>query len=335
MLISSKNILVVGGAGFIGSHMVLALKQAGFCPIVLDNLSHGHADAVLGAQLIVGEMADTHLLNNIFKEHAIVAVMHFASFIEVAESVTKPIKYYLNNVGATLNLLEVMLQHQVPYFIFSSSAAVYGQPQYLPIDETHPLIPINPYGHSKYMVERVIQDLAVSNHLNYAILRYFNTAGADPGGRLGERHEPESHLIPLLLQVAQGKRKFINIYGKDYPTLDGTCIRDYIHVVDLCEAHLLALQYLLTGKNNMICNVGTGHGYSILEVVQAAEKITQRTISIEYSAKRCGDPSSLISDNRHAKKLLNWYPKSSELHNIIRDTWNYVQQEEGEKVSNL
>lgn len=323
MLINSPSILVVGGAGFIGSHMVWQLKQAGYTPIILDNLSKGHAHAALDSKLIIGDMHDTKLLQAIFDEYAISAVMHFASFIEVGESVQLPLKYYQNNVAATLNLLEIMMKNQIKYFIFSSTAAVYGQPQYAPIDEAHPLLPINPYGHSKLMVEQIIKDIANSSDLHFAILRYFNAAGAHQDGILGEMHEPESHLIPLVLQTALGKRKAITIFGDDYNTPDGTCIRDYIHVLDLCEAHLLALRQLLAGQESIICNLGTGQGYSVLEVVNRAKEITQQPIPISIGQRRMGDPAVLVAQSQLAKELLAWEPIYSNLGTIIQDAWRY------------
>jgi UDP-glucose 4-epimerase len=302
--------------------MVLALQQTGYKPIVLDNLSKGHRDAVLGAELVVGDMADRALLADLFNEHRFSAVMHFASYIEVAESVQFPMKYYQNNVAATLVLLEVMLQHKVSDFIFSSTAAVYGEPKYTPIDEAHPLAPINPYGHSKRMVEEILRDLAVSDGLRYATLRYFNAAGADPSGRLRERHEPESHLIPLILQVAADERSHLNVYGRNYPTVDGTCVRDYVHVADICEAHLLALKALQVGHDNIICNLGTGHGYSVQQVINTARKVTGHAIPAIDAAPRAGDPAILVADASFAKKILHWQPTYSDLEMIIQHAWD-------------
>src|SRR5579885_2681464 len=304
----SKSILVVGGAGYIGSHMVLSLKRAGYHPVVLDNLSKGHRDAVIDAELIVGDMADARLLDEIFSRYQFLAVMHFASFIEVGESVKFPARYYQNNVAATLNLLDIMIKNGVKHFIFSSTAAVYGEPKSAAITETHSLAPINPYGRSKWMVEEMIKDFAVSDGLNYAILRYFNAAGADPEGRLCERHEPESHLIPIVLQAAAGKRQGVTIYGDRYPTADGTCVRDYIHIVDLCHAHLLALRALTEGKKSMIYNLGTGHGYSVLQVVDVARRVTGKDIKAAMGEPRAGDSAVLVADAALAKQELNWVP---------------------------
>lgn len=325
MPINSRKILVVGGAGYIGSHMVLALQAAGYEPIVLDNLSKGHADAVCSAQLIAGELADKALLRKIFTEHDIAAVMHFAAFIEVGESVKFPLKYYQNNVAATLNLLEVMLQYHVQQFIFSSTAAVFGNPEYTPIDEAHPCQPINPYGQSKYMVEYILQDLARSHGLHYASLRYFNAAGADPKGRAGERHEPESHLIPLLLQVAKGERENITVFGRDYPTQDGTCIRDYIHISDICDAHLLALNKLQEGEQQIICNLGNGQGFSVQQVIDTVRDVTGHPIPVLDGPRRAGDPAILVADATLAKKILGWEPKFPDLKTIVDHAWKFMQ----------
>lgn len=321
MHINTHPILVVGGAGYIGSHMVLALQEAGYEVVVLDNLSKGHADAVLNAELVIADMADKKKLQQLFKKRPFSAVMHFASFIEVAESTLFPAKYYQNNVAGTLTLLDVMLKHEVKNFIFSSSAAVYGEPLYSPIDEAHPLAPMNPYGRSKWMVEEIIKDYAKSYALRYAILRYFNAAGADPAGRLRERHEPESHLIPRVLQVAAGVREKIEVHGRDYPTQDGCCVRDYVHVTDLCEAHLLALNALLDGKDNILCNLGTGQGYSVQEVIDVARRVTGQPIPMTNGTRRVGDPAELVAEGAAAKRILNWRPKYGALEIIVQHAW--------------
>lgn len=325
-MLINHPILVVGGAGFIGSHMVLALQQAGYQVIVVDNLSKGYRDAVLGARLHVGDIADKIFLMQLFNQYSFAAVMHFASFIEVAESVKNPAKYYQNNVAATLNLLDVMREHGVHRFIFSSTAAVYGEPCYTPIDEMHPLNPINPYGRSKKIVEEILHDYAVHGDWHYACLRYFNAAGADPYGRLGECHEPESHLIPLILQVAQGKRDAIAVYGRDYSTADGTCVRDYVHVSDLCQAHLLTLQALLNGKNRLIYNLGTSHGYSVQQVIDAARRVTGHSIPIIDAARRSGDPAILVADATRSKHELGWQPQYSDIDTIIDHAWQFMQK---------
>ena len=320
----TKKILVVGGAGYIGSHMVSCLNQAGYMPVVLDNLSTGHRDAVIDAELVVGDMLDNELLDSLFSQHEFAAVMHFAAFIQVGESVEQPAKYYQNNVVATLQLLQAMLKWKVKNFIFSSTAAVYGEPQYTPIDEKHPLAPINPYGHSKRMVEQMLEDFAHAYDFNFAVLRYFNAAGADPEGKLSERHEPETHLIPLILQAASGQRKSITVYGRDYATADGTCVRDYVHVADLCSAHLLALQALFQGEKRLVFNLGTGHGFSVQQVIDAAKEVTQREIVIVEGKRRAGDPAVLVADSARAMRELKWQPRYSDLHMIIRDAWRVM-----------
>lgn len=327
MPINPKKILVVGGAGYIGSQMILMLRQAGYVPVVLDNLSTGHRDAIADEVIFVqGSMADAAVLRELFKEHEIIAVMHFASFIEVAESVTHPLKFYQNNVGATLNLLEVMQEYGIKKFIFSSTAAVYGEPKAKLMNELHQIAPINPYGRSKVMVEQVLRDLARSNGLHYGILRYFNAAGADPEGRVGERHPAESHLIPLLLQVAAGKRKYITIYGNHHATQDGTCVRDYVHVVDICQAHLLVLQHLLKDKTEMTYNVGTGHGYSVMQVVRAVERITGVAIQKMIGSARPGDPATLVADPARIKEELGWLPRYPDLDAMINHAWQYMKK---------
>ncbi|MEO8400835.1 MAG: UDP-glucose 4-epimerase GalE [Gammaproteobacteria bacterium] len=317
----TNKILVVGGAGYIGSHMTDYLQRSGLTPVVLDDLSTGHRDAVLNAELIVGTLADTNLLDEIFQTGQFVAVMHFASFIQVGESVKDPEKYYQNNVASTLNLLTAMLKHNVNKFIFSSTAAVYGEPNYTPIDENHPIAPINPYGHSKRMVEQVLADYMKAYGFHYAVLRYFNAAGADPAGKLHERHDPETHLIPLVLQVARGERDAITIYGRDYPTPDGTCVRDYIHVNDLCDAHLLALQSLENGVTSCTYNLGTGQGYSVQHVVEVAREVTGAAIPVIYGPRRSGDPAILVADAKRAMRELAWRPKYSDLKTIIQHAW--------------
>ncbi len=318
----TKNILVVGGAGYIGSHMTDFLQRFGYTPVVLDDLSTGHRDAVLDNELIVGSLRDISLLDQIFKSRTFDAVMHFASFIQVGESMHNPIKYYQNNVAHTLNLLNAMIKHNVKKFIFSSTAAVYGEPQYTPIDEHHPIAPINPYGRSKQMVERVLQDLSAAQGFCYAALRYFNAAGADPAGRLTERHEPETHLIPLVLQVARGDREAVTIHGRDYLTPDGTCIRDYIHVTDLCDAHLKSLHALDQGKTQSVYNLGTGQGYSVQQIVDVAREVTQRKIPVIYGPRRIGDPAILVADAKQAMRELKWTPVNSDLRTIIQHAWD-------------
>jgi UDP-glucose 4-epimerase len=319
-------ILVVGGAGYIGSHMVKRLSQAGYMPVVLDNLSQGRREAVSGGQLIVCDLGDSDAVSVLFQAFRFDAVMHFASFIQVGESVAAPGKYYDNNVGNTVRLLECMIRHDVRKFIFSSTAAIFGDPQYVPIDEMHPKQPINPYGRSKWMIEQVLEDYDRAHDLKSVCLRYFNAAGADPDGELGECHEPETHLIPLILQAAAKRRPAITVYGRDYDTADGTCIRDYIHVQDLCEAHLLALESLLAGGQGGRYNLGNGNGYSVAEVIAAAERVTGRQITQQDGARRAGDPPALVADARLARKELGWNPQLADLDTIIAHAWQWEMQ---------
>jgi UDP-glucose 4-epimerase len=321
-----RYVLIVGGAGYIGSHMVLTLKQAGFTPIVFDNLSKGHRDAIIDTELIVGDTNDKSLLNDLFSTRKFTAVMHFASLIETSESVKNPILYYQNNVAESINLIEAMIKNKVNNLIFSSSAAVYGDPKSHHISEAHVLAPITPYGRSKWMIEEVIKDVGMSNGLNYAILRYFNAAGADPQGRLGEWHEPESHLIPLVLQVAKGLKKHVTIFGDNYKTPDGTCIRDYVHVIDLCNAHLLSLRSLMKYKKNIICNLGSGHGFSVLQVINAASRVTGKNIPFVKGGPRTGDPAILVADITLAKHELRWRPRYSDLETIIQHAWHAMEK---------
>ena len=320
-----EQILVVGGAGYIGSHMVKLLLKEGYRVTVLDDLSGGFRDAVPPGLLVQGSIADTPLLLELLAGNDFAAVMHFASFIVVSESVSEPARYYANNVTATLTLLDAMRERGIDRFIFSSTAAVYGEPQYTPIDEAHPKAPINPYGRSKWMVEQILDDYAKAYGLKSVCLRYFNAAGADPEGQLGERHQPETHLLPLILQAASGRRESIAIYGTDYDTPDGTCIRDYIHVSDLCDAHLLALQHLLAGKGSLRLNLGNGQGFSVREVIDAVIRITGRSFEIHEEPRRAGDPPRLVADAGRARRELGWQPSHHELDSIIRDAWRWEQ----------
>ncbi len=319
-----KIILVVGGAGYIGSHMANMLAQEDYQVLILDNFSTGHEKAVQEFECIDGDIHDAVLLKKILNKKNIFAVMHFASFIQVGESVKDPAKYYINNVSGTLNLLNEMKNANVNYFIFSSTAAVYGDPKYTPIDEFHSIQPINPYGKSKHMIEEVLPDFASSYHLKYFILRYFNASGADPKNKfLGECHTPETHLIPLVLKVAKGEFEHLAINGNDYDTADGTCIRDYVHVSDICQAHLLALKYLVSGGKNETANLGTGVGHSILDVVKVAEEVTGKEILIQYGARRSGDPAVLVADPSYAKNILNWQPEYCALKTIVEHAWEF------------
>lgn len=316
------QILVTGGAGYIGSHMVKLLNLAGYEVIVLDDLSSGSRKALIYAnKFINGSIADKDLLTTLFSIYDFAAVFHFASHIQVAESVKDPAKYYFNNVSATLNLLEAMRCARVTNFIFSSTAAIYGSPLYTPIDENHPKAPINPYGYTKLVIEQVLKDFHYAYGFNSVCLRYFNAAGADPDGQLGERHDPETHLIPLVLQAAAGRIKSISIFGTDYDTTDGTCIRDYIHVSDLCDAHLLGLEYLLSGGKSINLNLGNGNGFSVKEVIDTARKVTGHDIAVLLQSRRPGDPSKLVANSIQAKNILGWQPRRSNLETIIQDAW--------------
>ena len=317
------NVLVVGGAGYIGSHMVACLAQHGAEVTVFDNLCAGHRDAVLAGELVVGDLADRTALEALFGRTRFDAVIHFASFIQVGESVVDPAKYYRNNVANTLNLLEAMCAAGVKQLVFSSTAAIFGVPQADRIDEAHPQQPINPYGSSKLMLERMLEDFDRAYGLKSVCLRYFNAAGADPQGRLGERHEPETHLIPLVLQAAAGRREALTIHGDDYPTADGTCIRDYIHVADLSEAHWLALQHLQAGKGSARFNLGNGQGFSVKQVIDVAERVTGRRVPLVYGPRRAGDPPVLVADSGRAKAELGWQPLFAALETIIAHAWQW------------
>jgi len=324
---SDGAVLVVGGAGYIGSHMVKALCESGRNVVVLDNLVSGHADAVAtGATFVEGEMGDRELLGDLFRRHDISAVMHFAAFIEVGASVRAPGKYYGNNVAGTLGLLEAMAHHGVKTLIFSSTAAVYGNPRYTPIDEAHPCEPINPYGRTKWMVETILRDYENAHDIRSVSLRYFNAAGADPDGSLAERHEPETHLIPIILEAAAGIRPHVSVYGRDYPTPDGTCIRDYIHVTDLCHAHLSSLRYLENGGSSAAFNLGNGTGFSVQEVIDAARAVTGRPIRVLDGERRHGDPAVLVADPAAANDVLNWHPQYTELEPIVEHAWNSLHK---------
>jgi UDP-glucose 4-epimerase len=320
------NILVVGGAGYIGSHMTRKLLRNGYEVVVLDNLSSGFADAVTDAPLVIGSISDEKLLKSLLKDNKFSAVMHFASSISVGESVTNPAKYYSNNVFATFSLLESIRANGINKFIFSSSAAVYGKPAYLPIDEKHPLCPISPYGRTKLIIEELLKDYDKAYGLKYTCLRYFNAAGADAEGSIGERHDPETHLIPLVLQVLSGRRENFALYGDDYDTPDGTCIRDYVHVDDLCEAHLLALKKLLNGSSSAIYNLGYGTGYSVNKVIDSCKKITGRQMKILKKGRREGDPPSLVADATAARSELNWNPVFDNLDKIIEHAWAWEKK---------
>ena len=317
------KILVVGGAGYIGSHMVKQLAQSSHDVITLDNLSYGYRDAVKYGEFIEGDLGDSTILDSIFGSAEIDAVMHFAGFIQVGESVIKPAMYYHNNVVNTLTLLDAMLRHEVKNFIFSSTAAIFGEPEYTPIDEKHRKQPINPYGHSKLMIEQVLEDYDTAYGLRSTCLRYFNAAGADPDGELGERHVPETHLIPLILQAASGRRADIKVFGDDYATEDGTCVRDYIHINDLCEAHSLALQKMINSDRSARYNLGNGQGFSVKQVIDVAREVSGKDFKVTIEPRRAGDPAVLVADATLAKKELDWQPKFADLKDIVKTAWHW------------
>ena len=318
-----KNILVIGGAGYIGSHMCKYLANNGYNPIVLDNLVYGHRQAVKWGPFIEGSIGDSGLIRRVFSEYQIEAVMHFAAFCYVGESVTDPGKYYRNNVADTLNLLEAMVEKNINNFIFSSSCATYGEPVEIPITEQHPQNPINPYGRTKLMIEQILDDFKDAYGLESVCLRYFNAAGADPDGEIGEDHKPETHLIPLVLQTALGQRERIDIFGDDYPTRDGTCIRDYIDINDLAQAHFLALEKLLCGQLGGKYNLGNGNGYSVKEVIKVARNVTGRPISSKIVERRPGDPAELTGSSEKAVNELGWKPQFPNLDAIIETAWKW------------
>ncbi len=318
-----KNILVTGGAGYIGSHTVKNLMQNGYNCIVLDNLIYGHQEAVSTPHFIKAELKDKAALHDIFTKWKIDAVIHFAAYGYVGESVSNPQKYYQNNVGQTLVLLENMLEHDIKNIIFSSTCATYGQPEYTPIDEQHRQSPINPYGQTKLMIETIFADYEKAYGLNHISLRYFNAAGAAKDGSLGESHTPETHLIPLVFQAIQGKRDFLSIYGTDYDTPDGTCLRDYIHVEDLAEAHRLALEKINTYSGYL--NLGTGVPTSVREIITAAEKVSGKSCPIKEAPRRPGDPARLFAALQKAKDILGWEVRYTKIEDILQTAWNWEE----------
>ena len=317
-------LLVCGGAGYIGSHTVRQLINAGEEVIIADNLSTGHRAAINPAvKFYQCDIRDKAALKKIFAENKIEAVFHFAAFIEAGESVKLPLKYFNNNVYGMQILLEAMTESGVDKIIFSSSAAVYGEPEKIPVDENDATFPVNPYGDSKLIMEKIIQRVSAAQGVRYVSLRYFNASGAIEDGSIGEDHHPESHLIPLILQVPLGKRDHITIFGDDYPTPDGTCIRDYIHVLDLANAHICALNYLRDGGESNFFNLGSGKGFSVKEIIDAAEKVTGQKIKKELGARRAGDPARLIASSDKAKKILKWTPRFDDVEKIIATAWNW------------
>ena len=318
------KILVTGGAGFIGSHACKALAKHGHVPITYDNLSRGHREAVKFGPLEIGDTADKERVREVLQRHQPGAVMHFAAFIEVGESVEQPLLYYRNNVGGSVGLLETLFEFGPLPFVFSSSCAIYGLPEQVPIGEDHPQRPINPYGFSKLIVERMLADLGTSHHLPWAAMRYFNAAGADPGGEIGEAHSPETHLIPLVLKAASAGSP-IQIFGTDYDTPDGTCIRDYVHVMDIAEAHVRALDHLLAGGAGGAFNLANSAGYSVKDVIAAAERVCGHRIPVKEAARRAGDPPALIGSAVRARDVLGWSPTRSDLDVQIADAWTWLR----------
>ena len=320
---TKRAVLVTGGAGYIGSHTCKALARAGYLPVALDNLDRGHKRAVRWGPFIQGDIRDRRLLECTIREHRIDSVVHFAAYAYVGESMRDPGKYFANNVSATLGLLEAMQAHRVQRIVFSSTCSTYGVPESLPISDEHAQHPINPYGESKLFVERTLHWYGVAHGLRSVSLRYFNAAGADPDGDLGEDHEPETHLIPLAIGAALGKRPPLEIYGTDYPTADGTAVRDYVHVSDLADAHVCALQYLQRGGASRAFNLGTGNGHSVREVIAAVERTGKRDVPRRVGPRRAGDPASLVAAPGRSRELLGWAPQRSDLDTIVATAWRW------------
>ena len=320
------KVLVTGGAGYIGSHCVKVLLNKGYDVVVVDNLETGHEEAVdPKATLYVGDIADNELMDKVFTSHKIDGVIHFAAYSLVGESMVNPHKYYENNVSKTNHLLQSMVRNNVKNIVFSSTAATYGEPEKTPIEETDLQVPTNVYGQTKLAMEHMIAWYGKIHHLHHVALRYFNVAGSYGDGSIGEAHNPETHLIPIILQVANSRREYINVFGDDYPTKDGTCIRDYIHVLDLCDAHVLALEYLINGNPSDVFNLGSGEGFSVLEMIEAARKVTSHSIPMNMSPRRAGDPAVLIASSSKAKKVLGWNPSRENIEVMIKDAWIWEQ----------
>ncbi|MCO4783708.1 MAG: UDP-glucose 4-epimerase GalE [Candidatus Cloacimonetes bacterium] len=319
------RILIVGGAGYIGSHVNKYLNDHGYKTVILDDLSYGHEASVQWGDFVQGDMADGQLLDKIFTKYKIIAVFHLSAFIAVGESVQKPGMYYSNNVAKTVSLLEAMVRNKVDNFVFSSTCAIMGDPEYLPIDEKHPRNPINPYGWSKFMVEQILKDFKKAHNLNSVVLRYFNASGADPSATIGEKHHPETHLIPLVLDAAIGRRESISVFGTDYDTPDGTCVRDYIHVNDLAQAHLLSLEWMLKNQACNDFNLGNGTGFSVKELIEVVKSVTNKDVTVVESGRRDGDAGTLIGASNKAHEVLGWKPKFDSLEVIIKTAWDWHQ----------
>jgi UDP-glucose-4-epimerase GalE len=320
------SILITGGAGYIGSQTAKRVARAGLTPVVLDNLVYGHRQAVKWGPFVEGDLADSALVKQALVDHEVTSVIHFAAYAYVGESVSSPRKYFRNNVVNTLNLLDAMVDAGVRDIVFSSTCATYGEPREVPISESHPQNPVNPYGESKLVVEKILHWYGVAYGIRFAALRYFNAAGADPDGELGEDHDPETHLIPLAIAAALGRAKELSIYGSDYPTPDGTAVRDYIHVADLAEAHWLALGHLADQGGSVRLNLGTGRGHSVREVVAAVEKVSGRKVPVQEVGRRAGDPPMLVADAREAGKVLGWRPQYPELETIVDHAFRWHER---------
>ena len=320
------NILVTGGAGYIGSHTCKALSEAGYKPVTFDNLVYGHAWAVKWGPLIEGDLADGALVREVLKEYSIEAVIHFAAYAYVGESMQNPGKYYRNNIINTINLLDAMVARGIGQIVFSSTCATYGMPERIPIDEQPPQLPVNPYGETKLGIERALHWYSQAHDLRAAALRYFNAAGADPEAGIGEDHDPETHLIPLVIETALGRRSHVDIFGTDYPTPDGSAIRDYIHVTDLATAHVQALEKLRAGSDNLFLNLGTGYGHSVKDVIAMVEMVSGRTVEARNAPRRPGDPAELVAGTGRAGELLGWQPQHSSLANIIETALRWHEQ---------